>query len=74
MDGMPVVSRSNCNARQIMHPLEVQSNNLGEMKASGTAKKKRIPLLMVQSAPQFLHLQNNATGIYSLHSFFMNDQ
>lgn len=71
---MPVISGSRCNANQMMQPLEVQSNNLGEMKVSGTVKEKRIPLPMVQSVPQFLHLQNNAIGIYSLHSFFMNDQ
>lgn len=58
----------------MMHPLEVQSNNLGEMKVSGTAKENRIPLLMVQSVLQFLQLKNSAIGIYSLHSFFMNDQ
>lgn len=57
----------------MMHPLEVQSNNLGEKKVSGTVKENRIPLLMVQSLPQFLHLQNSAIGIYSLLPWMIND-
>lgn len=74
MNGMPVISRSSCNESEMMHPIEVQSNNLGEMKVSETVKENRIPLLMVQSVPQFLHLQNSTIGVYSLHSFFMNNQ